>query len=138
MSILWLTQRNAAYQTEIDNLTKRSKSAENAFLNVYKVLAEAPDPYPLLEAAVVSTFRGIIKMYFGSRHHLRHRTKQSRPPRFVTYKLRCSGFVTTTQTYGNGTAKPPKPVPELNSWSRRYRQPLLSTPWPTCDHRWTR
>jgi len=42
-----------AYQTEIDNLTKRSKASENAFLNVYKVLAEAPDPYPLLEAAVV-------------------------------------------------------------------------------------
>ena len=42
-----------AYQTEIDSLTKRSKTAENAFLNVYKVLAEAPDPYPLLEAAVV-------------------------------------------------------------------------------------
>ncbi|KAL0068825.1 hypothetical protein AAF712_004155 [Marasmius tenuissimus] len=41
-----------AYQTEIDNLTKRSKASENAFLNVYKVLAEAPDPYPLLEAAV--------------------------------------------------------------------------------------
>lgn len=43
----------SAYQTEIDNLTKRSKASENAFLNVYKVLAEAPDPYPLLEAAVV-------------------------------------------------------------------------------------
>lgn len=43
-----------AYQTEIDSLTKRSKTAENAFLNMYKVLAEAPDPYPLLEAAVVS------------------------------------------------------------------------------------
>ena len=42
-----------AYQTEIDSLTKRSKSAENAFLSLYKVLAEAPDPYPLLEAAVV-------------------------------------------------------------------------------------
>lgn len=41
-----------AYQTEIDNLTKRSKTSENAFLNVYKVFAEAPDPYPLLEAAV--------------------------------------------------------------------------------------
>ncbi|KAG7098747.1 hypothetical protein E1B28_000657 [Marasmius oreades] len=41
-----------AYQTEIDNLTKRSKASENAFLNVYKVLAEAPDPYPLLEVAV--------------------------------------------------------------------------------------
>ncbi|KAI0789119.1 CASP C terminal-domain-containing protein [Abortiporus biennis] len=46
-----------AYQTEIDSLTKRSKSAENAFLNVYKVLAEAPDPYPLLEAAVDQTVK---------------------------------------------------------------------------------
>ena len=45
-----------AYQTEIDNLTKRSKFAENAFLDVYKVLAEAPDPYPLLEATVVRIF----------------------------------------------------------------------------------
>ncbi|PPQ99440.1 hypothetical protein CVT24_005247 [Panaeolus cyanescens] len=41
-----------AYQTEIDNLTKRSKTSDNAFLHVYKLLAEAPDPYPLLEAAV--------------------------------------------------------------------------------------
>lgn len=49
----WELIRHAAYQTEIDSLTKRSKAAENAFLNVYKVLAEAPDPYPLLEAAVV-------------------------------------------------------------------------------------
>ncbi|KAE9411276.1 hypothetical protein BT96DRAFT_930417 [Gymnopus androsaceus JB14] len=31
-----------AYQTEIDNLTKRCKTSENAFLNVYKVLAELP------------------------------------------------------------------------------------------------
>ncbi|EJF65373.1 hypothetical protein DICSQDRAFT_50703 [Dichomitus squalens LYAD-421 SS1] len=46
-----------AYQTEIDNLTKRCKTAENAFLNVYKVLAEAPDPYPLLEAAVDQTVK---------------------------------------------------------------------------------
>ncbi|KAI9572274.1 CASP C terminal-domain-containing protein [Boletus coccyginus] len=44
-----------AYQQEIDNLTKRSKVAESAFLNVYKVLAEAPDPYPLLEAVVEQT-----------------------------------------------------------------------------------
>lgn len=27
--------------------------AENAFLSVYKLLAEAPDPFPLLDAAVV-------------------------------------------------------------------------------------
>ncbi|KAI0930469.1 hypothetical protein AcW1_009144 [Taiwanofungus camphoratus] len=46
-----------AYQTEIDSLTKRSKTAENAFLSVYKVLAEAPDPYPLLEAAIDQTVK---------------------------------------------------------------------------------
>ncbi|KIK67230.1 hypothetical protein GYMLUDRAFT_37309 [Collybiopsis luxurians FD-317 M1] len=46
-----------AYQSEIDNLTKRCKTSENAFLNAYKVLAEAPDPYPLLEAAVDQTVR---------------------------------------------------------------------------------
>lgn len=41
-----------AYQQEIDGLTRRSKVAESAFLNIYKVLAEAPDPYPLLENVV--------------------------------------------------------------------------------------
>ncbi|GJJ06327.1 hypothetical protein Clacol_000518 [Clathrus columnatus] len=46
-----------AYQTEIDSLTKRCKNSENAFLNVYKVLAEVPDPYPLLEAAVDQTVK---------------------------------------------------------------------------------
>lgn len=44
-----------AYQGEIDQLTRRSKVSESAFLNAYKLLAEAPDPYPLLDAAVVST-----------------------------------------------------------------------------------
>jgi len=47
---------HTAYQTEIDSLTKRSKAAESAFLNAYKVLADAPDPYPLLEAAIVRSF----------------------------------------------------------------------------------
>ncbi|GAA5935894.1 uncharacterized protein JCM15063_001840 [Sporobolomyces koalae] len=46
-----------AYQTEIDNLTRRSKVAESAFLSVYKLLAEAPDPYPLLDAAVDQTVK---------------------------------------------------------------------------------
>ncbi|KAK7005732.1 Golgi membrane protein [Favolaschia claudopus] len=46
-----------AYQSEIDSLTKRSKASENAFLDVYKALAEAPDPYPLLEAAVDQTVK---------------------------------------------------------------------------------
>lgn len=42
------------YQSEIDNLTKRGKFAETSFMNIYKVLAEAPDPTPLLEASVDS------------------------------------------------------------------------------------
>jgi hypothetical protein len=42
-----------AYQAEIDALTRRSKASESAFLGAYKLLAEAPDPYPLLDAAVV-------------------------------------------------------------------------------------
>ncbi|KAK9448534.1 CASP C terminal-domain-containing protein [Limtongia smithiae] len=43
-----------AYQGEIDSLTRRGKAAENAFLGVYRVLGEAPDPYPLLEATLDS------------------------------------------------------------------------------------
>lgn len=71
-----------AYQTEIDNLTKRCKTSENAFLNVYKVLAEAPDPYPFLEAAVVRQ-KQISSM---SDLQLFFRTKPSKLPRFVTLK----------------------------------------------------
>lgn len=44
------------YQGEIDNLTKRGKFAEASFMNAYKVLAEAPDPTPLLEVSVDSVF----------------------------------------------------------------------------------
>ncbi|KAI9336837.1 CASP C terminal-domain-containing protein [Zopfochytrium polystomum] len=38
------------YQAEIDHVTKRSKVAETAFLNLYKHLAEAPDPAPLMSS----------------------------------------------------------------------------------------
>ncbi|KAJ9098530.1 hypothetical protein QFC19_006298 [Naganishia cerealis] len=41
-----------SYQQEIDSLTRRSQRSESMFLNIYKLLAEAPDPYPLLEAAI--------------------------------------------------------------------------------------
>lgn len=44
------------YQGEIDSLTKRGKFAETSFMNIYQVLAEAPDPTPLLEASVDSVF----------------------------------------------------------------------------------
>ncbi|KAJ7969655.1 Protein CASP [Quillaja saponaria] len=36
------------YQEEVDNITKRAKFGENAFLNIYQKLCEAPDPYPAL------------------------------------------------------------------------------------------
>ncbi|KAI3976207.1 hypothetical protein MKX01_019153 [Papaver californicum] len=36
------------YQEEVDNLTKRAKFGENAFLNIYQKIYEAPDPYPAL------------------------------------------------------------------------------------------
>ncbi|XP_069789463.1 homeobox protein cut-like 2 [Narcine bancroftii] len=39
------------FQAEVVALSKRSKEAEAAFLNVYKQLIEAPDPVPSLEAA---------------------------------------------------------------------------------------
>jgi homeobox protein cut-like len=41
-----------AYQGMIDALTNRSKFAESAFLSTAKQLAEAPDPYPILEATI--------------------------------------------------------------------------------------
>ncbi|XP_067138284.1 homeobox protein cut-like 1 isoform X4 [Centruroides vittatus] len=37
------------FQAEVDNLSKRSKAAEAAFLAVYKKLIEVPDPVPSLE-----------------------------------------------------------------------------------------
>ena len=46
-----------AYQGEIDSLTRRAKMSETSFLNVYKLLSDAPDPYPLLDAAVDQTVK---------------------------------------------------------------------------------
>lgn len=63
-----LTVHLTAYQTEIDALTRRTKSAETAFLNLYKVLAEAPDPYPILEGALVChDLLSVEAMYFKGR-----------------------------------------------------------------------
>lgn len=75
--------RVSAYQTEIDNLTKRSKFAENAFLNVYKVLAEAPDPYPFLEAAVVRLLYSPTCILV---HRVDSRTKPSKLPKHVNLR----------------------------------------------------
>jgi len=46
-----------AYQSEIDSLTRRSKMSETSFLNIYKLISDAPDPYPLLDAAVDQTVK---------------------------------------------------------------------------------
>ncbi|CAF2753995.1 unnamed protein product [Rotaria sp. Silwood2] len=40
-----------SFQIEIDNLSKRSKAAEKAFLEIYRHLSELPDPVPALEYA---------------------------------------------------------------------------------------
>ena len=40
------------YQNEIDTLTNKKKSVENHFFGLYRVLAEAPDPRPLLEISL--------------------------------------------------------------------------------------
>jgi hypothetical protein len=45
-----------SYQSEIDSLTKRAKSAENAVLSVQDRLQLAKDPYPVLEAVLVRDF----------------------------------------------------------------------------------
>ena len=40
------------YQEEVDNLTRRSKSAENAYLSVYRGLANIADPTIAIQAAI--------------------------------------------------------------------------------------
>ncbi|ODV86921.1 hypothetical protein CANARDRAFT_189874, partial [[Candida] arabinofermentans NRRL YB-2248] len=41
-----------SYQNEIDVLTKKNKSIENGFFQVYRAIAEAPDPKPLLQLSL--------------------------------------------------------------------------------------
>lgn len=48
------------YQEEVDNLTKRAKFGENAFLNVYQKLYEAPDPVPALSSGAVSSHSSFL------------------------------------------------------------------------------
>lgn len=42
-----------SYQEEVDRLTQRAKAGENAFLDVYQRLYEAPDPAPALKDGLV-------------------------------------------------------------------------------------
>ncbi len=48
-----------AFQVEVDNLSKRSKAAEKAFFDVYKLLADALDPTSALETAVEAQSKDI-------------------------------------------------------------------------------
>ncbi|KAI2496811.1 CASP C terminal [Fragilaria crotonensis] len=41
-----------SYQEEIDNLTRRCKASENAFLSVHTSIMEVPDPVALMSAAM--------------------------------------------------------------------------------------
>ncbi|KAA0203850.1 hypothetical protein HAZT_HAZT000714 [Hyalella azteca] len=41
-----------SFQTEIDNLTRRCKVADSAFLKVYKILVDIADPVPALEYCI--------------------------------------------------------------------------------------
>lgn len=47
------------FQEEVDNITKRAKFAENAFLNIYQKIYEAPDPYPALASITVISWYSI-------------------------------------------------------------------------------
>jgi hypothetical protein len=117
-----------AYQTEIDSLTKRSKVSENAFLNVYKVLAEAPDPYPLLEAAVVRlTHLSHLSLIL----HMR-RTKRSKPRKHTHWKLKLLDCVLKTLSFDSRLALLMRPNAVSNSWRRVWtsschRRSLRST-----------
>lgn len=48
-----------SFQDEINQLTRRSKLAENAFLNCYKIIYQAPDPTPILQQAQVKKSKEI-------------------------------------------------------------------------------
>ncbi|KAI8817411.1 CASP C terminal-domain-containing protein [Fimicolochytrium jonesii] len=68
-----------AYQSEIDAITRRSKTAETAFLNLYKVFAEAPDPAVLFDT-VADQAKQIaqINALQSENQHLREELTQTR------------------------------------------------------------
>ena len=42
-----------AFQSEVDTLSRRSKSAEKAFFDIYKQLVDVADPTPILEQVTI-------------------------------------------------------------------------------------
>lgn len=75
------------YQGEIDSLTSRCKYAENCFMKLYKLLAEAPDPKPLLEASIDSVMSA------------------SESSRLATENARLNELVSKTADYDNIKSK---------------------------------
>lgn len=53
-----------AFKSEIDSLTTRSRFAEGAFLNLYKLLREAPDPAVAVQA-LSDAARGAVEALEG-------------------------------------------------------------------------
>lgn len=43
-----------SYQDEIDQLSRRSKASESAFVGIYKALYDGIDPVPVIEYLVAS------------------------------------------------------------------------------------
>ena len=49
-----------SFQNEVDSLVKRSKAAEKAFLDIYRNLADMPDPLPILEQSIGMHTKGFL------------------------------------------------------------------------------
>ena len=67
-----LTFPFSAYQSFIDTISNQSKTVQAAFFQLYSPLAEAPDPYPLLDASVDSlvTAEEIVPKLTSENQHL--------------------------------------------------------------------
>jgi homeobox protein cut-like len=87
-------------------LTKRAKTAENAFLSAYKVLAEAPDPYPLLEAALVGG--SSVAVHSGSDENAHFRIKLLKRAKQTTLRRKSDVFERRTRNFA---AVPMKRLP---------------------------
>ena len=53
-----------AFQSELDSQTKRATFAENAFLSLYKLLYDAPDPVPCLEQVNFISMNALSHHYY--------------------------------------------------------------------------
>ena len=70
------------FQQEVDNLTKRGRAAEQAFVSLYQALLEAPDPVPALAAAVQHAKRNAELELLNDKVRCSAGPPGSRPPPF--------------------------------------------------------